>query len=138
MRIAIIIKNLNKLTNYELRLANRIKMDSSFELCLLIHDGRKNSNGINTKNTISKSLLKLQLQLESKIYKSSFIANKQEIIDYLKATPSISFHPTKKGHQDIFSKEDADKITPYDLDIILNLEFDSIQGEILKTTKHGI
>ena len=147
MKIGILIKDFNLLENWEMRILDTIRKDPSLELSLLIRDGRKKageSTGVRLKklmrsgNVAGKILFKAQTVVESKIFKSQYTVNKQEIITWLSTIKSIEVIPEQKGFLDIFSKADAEMVKAYNLDIILRHEFNIIRGEILDASVHGI
>ena len=147
MKIGILIKDFNMLANWELRILDKIKNDPSLELTLLIKDGRKKageSTGdrlrklMRSGNVIGKILFKVQTVIESKIFKTNYTVNKEEIIAWIKTIKNFEVKPEQKGFLDIFSKADAEIVKNYNLDIILRHEFNIIRGEILNASKYGI
>lgn len=149
LKIGILIKKFDNLSNWELRIIDKLFKDSNYKLELLILDGRnieKNSNSIfrkinraiNKNRFFSSLLLKLQIFIENKLFKGYQTVDKNKIISKLNLLEKIYLKPTKKGFLDIFSKHDSDLVSNYDLDVILRHEFGIIRGHILNSAKFGI
>ena len=149
MRIGILIKDFELLGNWELTIIDKIIKDPSLELVLLIKDGRKsndNPNNLNAKlkrllksrNVIGTILFKLQLKIESRLFKERLTVDKSKIISDLNNINKIEVKPFRKGYLDIFDKNCVKEIQKYNLDIILRHEFNIIRGELLNVPKYGI
>jgi len=149
MKIGILIRPYDRLSNWELRIINKIIKDENLELTLLIKDGReylennkstKNRflNLIKSKNTLAKFLFKIQTLIEQKIFKENYTIDRDYIINELNSVETIYLQPKSKGFLDIFSSNDAKKIRTYNLDILLRHEFNIIRGNILDSSKYGI
>ncbi len=96
---------------------------------------------IKSINYISKVLLKLQTKIESKIFKAEVTIDNEEIIRFLNRIECIELCPKRNDSVDIFNKDDSEHVKKYDLDIILQHEFNTFQGDILKRSKlapHGV
>lgn len=147
IKIGILIKDFEKLSNWELRIIEKIIGDQSLKLSVLIKDGR-NSNVSNqnsnlfqllfSKNGLSKIIFKIQTRIERKLYPEKVTVDKNQLKKYLKDVPSIYLNPTRKGFLDVFNLEDSNKVKGFDLDIILRHEFNIIRGDILNASKYGI
>jgi len=150
MKIGVLIKEFENLSNWELRIIQEIINDPKLELTLLIQDGRienesqktirsKFSRLISSKNILGKLIFKLQVLIEKKIFfKEIHTVDKGNIISYLNSITTVKIKPKRKGFIDFFSVEDSKKIKKYKLDIILRHEFGIISGEILNSAKYGI
>ncbi len=142
MRIGILIREFNKLQNWELRIIERIKNDPKLELTLLIKDGRDENDELflnKTNLSLSNRLLNKQFLIERKRYLSNIqTVNKEELIEFLETIPVIEVNPKRKNNLDIFSNNDSQKVKKYNLDVILKHEFKIISGEILNFAKFGI
>lgn len=149
LKIGILIKKFDDLSNWELRIIDKIFKDSNYKLELLILDGRNLENNSNSifkkinlaikKNKLVTSLiLKFQILIETKLFKGYQTVNKEQIISRLKFLEKIYLKPTKKGFLDVFSNNDSELIKKYDLDVILRHEFGIIRGPILNAAKFGI
>ena len=149
MKIGLLIKKLDELANWELRLIKEIIDDPNLELSLLVFDGRKKSyihnslidkikSSIKSKNLFGKLILKLQLKLENFFLKPKSDINRNDIISYLKNVDYINVYPKKKKFYDFFNNEDIIKIKKYKLDVIIRREFGIIKGDILNSAKYGI
>ena len=147
MKIGILIKEFEKLSNWELRIINKIIKNKELELSLLIQDGRDGNEKslkskikrlIKSKNILGSLLFKIQVLIESKLFKQNYTVDKEDIINKLKAIDIIYLKPVRKGFLDIFSSADAQKVKSYNLDIILRHEFSIIRGAILNSAKYGI
>ena len=149
LKIGILIKNFHFLQNYELRIIENIILDKSLELSLLIKDGRsvmKNDDNIKkkikrlikSKNIFGTLLFMIQVLIEKSLYKVTPTVDKEKIIKELNAIKTVYLKPKRKGFLDVFSKDDAEIVKSYDLDIILRHEFNIIRGDILKSSKYGI
>jgi hypothetical protein len=130
MKIGILIKSYDRLSNWEMRIINKIIKDENLELTLLIKDGRealgnnkstKNRflNLIKSKNNLAKFLFKIQTLIEQKIFKENYTIDRDYIINELNSVETIYLQPKSKGFLDIFSSNDAKKIRTYNLDILL-------------------
>lgn len=149
LKIGILIREPEQLSNWELRIIDHIFENDNYQLSLLIKDGRKHSNASNsrknnllkilkTTNLISKVIFKTQLLLERKIFSNVFTVNREALIKKLNTIESIYLKPRRKGFLDIFTEEQAEKVRKYELDVILRHEFNIIRGPILKAAKNGI
>ena len=149
IKIGILIKEFEALSNWELRIVDRIINDQSLELSLLIKDGRSGSKDtkslinkirylLKSRNIVGKLLLKVQILIEKKIFSGISTVNKDNVISKLKEINTIELRPKRKGFLDIFSDRDAEKIKNFNLDIILRHEFSIIRGAVLKSAKYGI
>ncbi|MGZ2368710.1 glucosamine inositolphosphorylceramide transferase family protein [Ancylomarina sp. YFZ004] len=149
MRIGILIKEFEALSNWELRIINRILKDPSLELALLVQDGREGNNSPKTlknklkrlfksKNIIGKLLFGFQHKIENNLFKEKFTVNRAKIIKELNKINIIKVAPERKGFLDIFDASDVEKIKKHNLDIILRHEFNIIRGEILQASQYGI
>jgi len=149
MKIGILIKEFEALSNYELRIIKGIIENPSLELVLLIQDGRKENDNpkalknklkrlLKSKDIFGKALFSFQCKIENKLLKEKSIVDKTRIVQELNKVDKIKVTPERKGFLDIFSKNDVDKIKKYNLDIILRHEFNIIRGEILYAAKYGI
>ena len=149
LKIGILIKEFEALSNWELRIIKEIINNSSLELAVLIQDGREGNNNpktlknklkrlLKSKNIFGKILFIFQRKIENKIFTQKSTVNKRKIIQNLHKIDKIKVKPERKGFLDIFNKNDVDKIKKYNLDIILRHEFNIIRGEILYVAKYGI
>ena len=149
MKIGILIKEFESLSNYELRIIKGIIEDPTLELALLIQDGRKGDNNpkilnsklkslLRSKNILGKVLFYFQCKIENQLFKEKYTVDKTRIVQELNKVDKIKVTPERKGFLDIFSKNDVDRIKKYNLDIILRHEFNIIRGEILYVPKYGI
>lgn len=147
MKIGILIKDFNQLSNWELRIIHYIMESNELSLDLLIKDGRPSSvpksklsklKGVFGKGALGKFIFHGQMSIEKKLFPTGSTVNKQKIINKLNSIKTIELSPKKKGFLDIFSEEDKVKVLEYDLDILLRHEFGIIRGPILTSAKHGI
>ena len=146
--IGILSKELDKLRNFELRIIKKILNDSDLELKVLIFDGRKNKksgkllhkilNALKLGRIISKTILKLQENIELSLFKTIDLVEKKPIINELNGIEHIYLYPERKSFFDIFKDEDCNKIKKYELDLLLRFEFNIIKGEILNEPKYGV
>jgi len=147
MKIGILIKEFEKLENWELRIFDYLLNSDFFDLVLLIKDGRKISSknskklikkAIYNKNFFGKLIFHTHSWFERKIFKFKKLENKESIISRLKLIETIDLSPKSKGYLDIFDNKHAKLINKYKLDIILLHEFNIIKGPILNSSKYGI
>ena len=138
-RIGILIKDFNQLQNWELRIIENIKNDSSLTLALLVKDGNEERGDNKSKKTLSKYLFSKQVSFENKRYLSNIqTVNKKEIFEYLNTIPTVKIKPKSVDDLDIFNEKDSQKVKEYKLDVLLKLGFNLISGEILNASKYGI
>ena len=149
IKIGILIRQFDSLTNWEFRIIEKIFLNENLELSLLIKDGRKGTDNpsglskrlkrlIKSKKILATAILKLQEFIESKLFFKSFNVDKISLINRLKSIEVIELKPSRKGFLDIFSKKDSKIVKSYQLDVILRHEFNIIRGEILNSAKYGI
>jgi hypothetical protein len=146
LRIGILVRDIEKLKNWEYRIIRGIVDHPNLEICLFIKDGRMEIKSLGSRlarNLFSTKILAnilffIQMKIESFLFKNAKTVDKAEIIDKIKNIETVFLNPTRKGFLDIFSKEDSDKIKKYNLDIILRHEFNIIRGDILNSAKYGI
>ncbi|MDB4638254.1 hypothetical protein OAE64_00030 [bacterium] len=139
MRIGILIKDFEQLSNWELRIIENIKNDSNLELILLIKDGRSLKKRYQFKTIISKGVFKIQKYIERRfLFKERHTVKKQAVINYLNKIDTIEVRPQKRNFVDFFDKSQCIVVKQYNLDIILRHNFGIIRGEILNSSKYGI
>ncbi|GHV61033.1 hypothetical protein AGMMS49587_04110 [Spirochaetia bacterium] len=146
LKIGILTGDIESLKNWEFRIINEILNHPGLELTLFIKDGRTGANSfgdtlkrnIFAGKVLSNIIFALQLKIESKLFKAKDTVDKNSIKDKISDIDTVYLSPTRKGSLDIFSKDDADKIKKYDLDIILRHEFNTIRGDILNSSKYGV
>lgn len=149
MKLGILIKDFNKLANWELRIIHEIINDTKVELSLLIQDGRVESENqkrlkyslyklFHSKNNLSKLLLKFQIKLERILFYNKHTVDKKILINYLRNINIVKVNPRRNGFLDIFNEEDTRLIRNYKLDIILKLGFNELGGGILEAANFGI
>jgi hypothetical protein len=149
MKIGILIKKFENLSNWELRIIDEIMNNPELELSLLIQDGRDGKEDtkslknkikrlFKSKNVLGKLLFKMQVLIEQKIFREHLTTDKENIISQLKKIETIELEPKRKGFLDVFSNEDGEKIKDFNLDIILRHEFNIIRGALLNSAKYGI
>lgn len=149
MKIAILIREFESLSNWELRIVDEILKDPNLDLSLLIKDGRSQNNSPNSSisrfkralrsgNLIGKILYSIHHKIESFLFKQKITVDKKFIKNELSNIEQIYLSPKRKGFLDIFSSKDSDQIKAYNIDIILRHEFNIIKGEILDAAKYGI
>ncbi|MGB5666706.1 MAG: hypothetical protein WBM53_07650, partial [Maribacter sp.] len=91
------------------------------------------------KFSFGKLVLGLQMLIEKKIFlKEIPTVGKKSLIHKLNSISTIKVRPLKKDLLDVFCPDDSKKIQNYELDIILNLCFNTISGEILNSSKYGV
>jgi hypothetical protein len=146
LKIGILIRDIDKLDNWEYRILKHIIEHPNLELSLFIKDGRDKKRSFKTRvrndlftiKVFANALWKIQMKLESTIYRKKLTVNADEIIEKTKSIETIYLFPERKGFLDIFSKDDAEIVNEYNLDIILRHEFGIIRGDILHASKYGI
>jgi hypothetical protein len=146
LRIGILIRNLERLENWEYRILKGIIEHPNLELVLFIKDGREQictfgswlKKNLLTPGVFSNVLFALQMKAESFVFKKKQTVDAAEIIAKTKNIATIYVNPARNGFLDIFSEEDSAKIEAYNLDIILQHEFKIICGNILKAAGYGI
>ena len=149
LKIGILIREFDNLSNWELRIIEKIMSDEYFELRLLIKDGRygkespgnfwyRLKNSFKTKKVLSTLIFKVQVIIENFLFPQPFTVKIDSIIKNLSSTETIKLKPIRKGYVDFFSSNDAKIVSKFDLDVILRHEFNIIRGDILKSAKYGI
>ncbi len=145
-RIGILIRDFEALDDYDLRVVDGVFKNPSLELVLLVKDGRRElaaertslMSRLKAHHFFGKVLLKIQHAVESKLFPHKPTVDKSGLIKRLREIETIELSPVQKGYLDIFSKEDAEQVSRYNLDIILRHEFGIIKGDILNAAKQGI
>ena len=149
LKIGILIREFDNLSNWELRIIEKIISDEYFELRLLIKDGRygkespgnfwyRLKNSFKTKKVLSTLIFKVQVIIENFLFPQPLTVKIDSIIKDLSSTETIKLKPIRKGYVDFFSSNDAKIVSKFDLDVILRHEFNIIRGDILKSAKYGI
>lgn len=146
MRIGILIRDFETLSNWELRIIQLIIDSPNLDLSLLIRDGRvKNKTLKNrlqrlltSKNILATLIFTFQIIVEKQKKHSKLTVNKEKIINYLKTIETINVKPQRKGFLDVFNSDDTEKIKNYKLDILLRHEFNIIRGGVLEAAKYGV
>jgi hypothetical protein len=108
LRIGILIRDVEKLKNWEYRILKGIIEHPNLELCLFIRDGRKQIHSL--KNRLKINLLTtkifanvfytLQMKIESFVFKSKQTVDTKEIINKIKNTETVYLSPVRKGFLD--------------------------------------
>lgn len=148
VRIGVMIKNLEELSNWELRIIQGIINDPKLKLALFIKDGRtKNKETfkeqftkfISTKNSIGQLVLNLQLLIERKLFFKAFqTIDKSILLQHLSTIDLIKLEPEEHDGIDFFNDEDSNTIAQNNLDVILKFGFNKIEGNILNSANFGI
>jgi len=150
LKIGVLIKEFDTLSNWELRTIDRIIKDPSLELVLLIQDARKGNeeNSIQSKsgvrstlkpgNLLARLLLRMQSKVETAILSRKQYHDKDRIVEELKKVNTLKLRPHKEGFSAVFSAADTVQIENFKLDLILKFGFNSIQGAILEVANYGI
>ena len=149
MRVGILIKQFDGLSNWELRIIREIISNDNLDLSLLIMDGRKGDEDqkslksrlrrlLRSKNILGKILFAAHVLIEDRIFRFKSTVDRKRVIQTLKTVDTVHLKPMRKGVLDIFSSEDAELIKSHSLDIILRHEFNIIRGEVLNSSKYGI
>lgn len=147
MKIGIMIKDLNSLANWEVRIIQGIFDNPSLELSLLIQDGRAQPPGsmfrklftmLTSHNPFGRLLLTSQVKIESYLFGGYTATDNKAIINKLLLLDTIKLSPTKNGYLDVFTEGDSVLIEEYELDVILRHQFNIIQGPVLTAAKYGI
>ena len=148
LKIGILIRDIEKLENWECRILKGIIEHPNLELVLFIKDERDRMRSLGsrfkkiflTPRVFFNVLFALQMKTESlvSIFKKKRTVDAAWIIAKTKTVETIYLNPARDGCLDIFSEEDSAKIKAYDLDIILQHEFKIIRGDILKAARYGI
>lgn len=144
------IRDVESLENWELRIIDGIKNDPNLELALIIKDARLTDNTFNIKKdfiskeieirgVLGKKLLQSQMTFEKKRYLNNFQkADKENITEFLISRPMISCMPIRIVMEDIFLPVDIEKIKCSHLDLILKHGFNHLKGDIINLPKYGI
>jgi len=147
LRIGILIRDVERLGNWEFRILKRIIEHPHLDLVVFFKDGRKHTSSLRSRlkrslfaplKTLTNVLYALQMKVEAVLYKPKPTVDADDIINKTKNIETICLTPEKKGFVDFFSKEEAEKVKTYDLDIILRHEFNIIRGDILEAARYGI
>ena len=149
IKIGILIKDFNCLASYQLIIINKILSNPDLELSLLIRDGRDGKDNpkslknrlfrlLKKKSILGVLLLKFQVLIEKYFFRPHIQFDKNELLKSIDSVPSVFLKPKSQGFLDVFSKNDADTIKAYNLDVILRNGFNIIRGEILNSAKYGI
>lgn len=146
LRVGILIRDLEKLRNWEYRILKGIIERPDLELALFIKDGRKEAKSFQsqlktllwTPNILSNVVFALQVKLERFLFKERRTVDVGDIIARVKDTETVYLSPVRTGFLDVFSAEDSERIKAYNLDIILRHEFNIIRGDILSAARYGI
>jgi len=140
LKIGILIRDVENWRNWEYKVLKSIIEHPNLELSLICKRGMPATRSRKklTRNFFANLLFAFQMKIEAQMYKPKKTVNAKEIIANIQNTETIYLNLLRLGDSDIFSKEDSDKVKSYDLDIILRLEFDNIQGEILNAARYGI
>ncbi|MDR0221012.1 MAG: hypothetical protein LBI54_06380 [Lachnospiraceae bacterium] len=146
LRIGMMIRDIEELANWELRILKGIIEHPRLELALFIKDGRGKTfsfgsrfkRNILTPHAVANVLFKLQVKLESFLSKPALTVDKQELIDKTKGLETILMYPERKGYCDLFSDDESERVKAYNLDLIIRQEFNIIGGNILQAARYGI
>jgi len=146
MRVGIMIKEFNALDNWELRVIQGLLEIEGLDIALLIKDGRPGTNTghhrarriLGKRLDFGRSAFLLQERIERWGLPGRPRIDRETIFRMLEAVPTIACEPATRGFWDVFSREDADRVKAFDLDVILRHEFNIVQGEILNAARHGV
>ena len=115
LKIGILARDPEKPENWQYRILQGIIKHPDLELSFFLKDDRKQIHSPNF-------LLAIQQKIESLVFKKKQTAYSEEIISKIKETETIIFTPEKS----------------YDLDIILQLEFNPINSSNLHAARYGV
>jgi hypothetical protein len=146
LRIGMMIRDLEELENWQLRILEGVMEHPQLELSLFIKDGRNDKpsfasrfkRNILTTKAAANVLYRFQVRLENFLAKPALTVDKKDIIEKTKNIETILLHPARKGFHDVFSAEESAQVKSYNLDIIIRHEFNIIQGNILEAAQYGI
>lgn len=143
MKIGILLKNLDYLANWELRVIKEIMDAPNLDICLLALDQRfttvRTSNTFYIKNPFSRLLFKIQCGIERKIVqKEIFTVDRNVLFKQMEQILSVRINPLRKDSSDLFDGKDSELIKTHDLDVIIALGFPDIKGDILNSAKYGV
>lgn len=150
MRIGLLVRELEDLENWELRIIEGIRKDSNLELFLLIEEDvgllsitksklPQNKKLGTTKKSWGELILNLQLFIERKFFfKKINTQNKQTVLDFLNTCKTIYLEVLDENGMGCFKTSDIKQIEEYKLDLLLNLGFQNINVDITKVASHGI
>ena len=150
LKIGVLIKEFDTLSNWQLRTIDKIIKDPSLELALLIQEGsnEKEENSIQSKSGLQRTLkpgkplarllLRVQTKVETAILGRKRYPEKDQIVAALKKVDTLQLKPLKEGLLDIFSAADTVQIENSKLDLILKFGFNNLQGTILEAATYGV
>ncbi|MBU2907274.1 hypothetical protein KO529_20900 [Arenibacter algicola] len=150
MRIGLLVRTLEDLENWELRIIEGIRKDSNLELFLLIEEDEcivsntkskfpQNKKLGTTKKSWGELIIYLQLFIERKFFfKKNNTQNKQSVLDFLNTCKTIHLEVLDENGMGCFKTSDIKQIEEYKLDLLLNLGFQNINVDITKVASHGV
>jgi len=126
LKIGILTRDMEKWENWEHKILKGILEHPDLELSLFIKDERQKTRPRekSTRNFFANVLFALQIKIESRMYKSPKTADTKEFIDKIKNTETADIS--------------SDTIKSHNLDIILQLEFGSVQEKVINSARYGV
>lgn len=137
LRIGILAESLEGFQDWELRLLARLAGEETLEIAALILDGRE---GLTEQKAggLRAWAFKKVARLDARYFVRERRWQKADLIASLSALPSIKVRPRREGRKDIFEKDDSQALKDLGLDVILQLGFGEIEGEILAAAPFAI
>ena len=150
LKIGILLNPSRALRDYEARLFYDLLNDSRYEVVCTIKDGRnvvaktsvprRIANAILDGRLFRTLLIRIIQFVESPLLKAGneLPYEMAQVGAELSALPCIEMTPKREGSRDCFSTSDCAELEQLKLDVLLQHEFKSIKGEILKIPTYGI
>jgi len=137
------IRDFESLENWELRIIEAIKNDPNLELAILMRDGTNTDELKKRKLTFSQKLSQYIWKKQQRIEEGRYLnnkdtVNKKELVSYLNTIPILKLNPMSQYNANHFNADDIGEVKKYNLDVILNHQFNAIAGDMVYAAKHGI
>lgn len=137
LRIGILANGLSALEAWELSLLARLAEEESLELAALIVDGR-DATPRKPQWGPGPWLFRKIAALDERLFLKGRGSAPDGIRERIAALPTLSVAPRRDGRKDIFGKDDADAVRELGLDVLLQLGFGEIEGDLLAAVPFAI
>ena len=141
LRIGLLTDN-DRIPAWSYKMLERVVNNENLEIVLIAKNSESLNNQVSKLNKLwankNHLLWMLYNKFENKLFKPQPNAFEFKNINGVVDCDEIIIQPQKKDKSCIFSSNDISKIKTYDLDVLINLCYIGLKGDILKISKCGI
>ncbi|MGH2644114.1 MAG: glucosamine inositolphosphorylceramide transferase family protein, partial [Chitinophagaceae bacterium] len=147
LKVGILTGEVSYLWNDQLRVIRDIMDHPNMELCLFIQRSNEEKNHFeeltqqinSSAGNISKWLCRNQIKKEAKLFKEWKTVDPEKVISRIGLIKRLMVSPEKEGLLEKYSQQACEKIIPFNLDLIIDIDHKAIYSDnILSAAKFGV